>query len=59
MVGRGGLEPCKAGGRAIGSSGPSHKDSRQTQDGVPPLRVGETEGLMGDGDDWTAGVAEC
>ncbi|RXN17893.1 alpha-tectorin-like protein [Labeo rohita] len=39
MVGRGGLEPCKAGGRAIGSSGPSHKDSRQTQDGVPPLRV--------------------
>lgn len=39
------------------SSGPGDEDSRQAQDGVPPLR-GETEGQTGDRDDWTAGVAE-
>lgn len=54
---RGRTEHTEAGGRAMDSSHPGRSGSQQAHGVTTPLRRG-TERLMGNGDDWVAGVAE-
>lgn len=59
MTGRGGAKSTEAVGGVVDSSCPGEDSSQQARGGAMPLRGGEnTEGLVGDSDEWGAGVAE-